>query len=617
MKRKVTFVLLGLVFVLFCACKEDIEVIPDDKEEEEVISGPEPVLAPDSLTSIVKEMSPSENQMSTHALSIPYATFNRAIGQELEIEDDSVIKIIKPVLDSAVVYNLTTNELVLGEFHWNEEKDSVYFLPEQVFHHGDNYSFNLVTHWEWLEDEEWVVVSDEKRYTEFGVNSLELIELVEPTSIEERPISIHSEFQVRFAHELDKSLFLDRNTREVRLSLDSYTVTSLNVPVEGVIRWLSSTVCVFTPNVSMLPNTIYEIEVKLNFAHKLGNEWVPLEDSGGVFYSTINGHFETKSTEDSNIIGEQDISYEYPLPNQLYFLKEESSIGFLKLNGINFYNENDFEYLVRFTLLNGASTDVNLEYVSQENRFSFDLPQDLENRRVYNLKYIQKSKAGSEEEIFHELNFRTSQYNTYREKYNEIYIGGEWTAGVSEFGLSGVFNIGEYFSFPEEEALDIAEWKTLVKYEAILENNSWYNRTVMNGFSIRSLYDIHFENNGYKIDRSDYEEIGVPPVNAFVTLFSEGSSSMELTDAIIQGGGESFYLRFVNCTILYRLPYYVYLDYVDIWNQIQDAGRNDIDMPAPEDFFSFGIGGVNYDFYHRYVLPDGTITFDEIWNIYQ
>lgn len=122
--------------------------------------------------------------------------------------------------------------------------------------------------------------------------------------------------------------------------------------------------------------------------------------------------------EAPNKIPESTVKYTYPVKNQRYFLKDETDWGGRKKGTVHFYrklgntyfktqptapnnirqiNGNDYniayKYIARFYSLDGLQTiDKPITIRSGGRYIKFDIPNELENERIYNLNIIRKEE---------------------------------------------------------------------------------------------------------------------------------------------------------------------------------------------------------------------------------
>jgi hypothetical protein len=293
------------------------------------------------------------------------------------------------------------------------------------------------------------------------------------------------------------------------------------------------------------------------------------------------------------------IAYSYPTQDQFNYYKDESTEGYIKLKqGQNYlFTGTEWDQVIRLTPTgSGQPVEVPFTYVAASKEVQTNLPRNLVNDQVYKLNIMNipkgflssidsnvdttrskviggesaeldmktRSAEGSLKEIqekeIYTSHFRTSRYNTFRDKVISTNPSSGWRDPI----VTGVHAIGSNVGGPEpfshEEIYGSAFNTPLVQIEADLSNVPWYNNEV---------YPLVYENypiNGtmhLRASNRDPNILGVVPAKAVYVY--QYPYNYALTEEIISSGTANFAATVGRFD--YYLAYYMYQDFLDLSGQ--------------------------------------------------
>ncbi len=420
--------------------------------------------------------------------------------------------------------------------------------------------------------------------------------------------------------------------------------------INGQIDWnYANDLLAFKPFDVLTGNRKYELKVRVQFdTRKEGEGWKLL----------LNG--ENKPEQQERIvefttgpapdyIPEHNIAYSYPVINQYQFLKGESANGYVKLKQGQPYLfdvDRDKWNLEAYTIQNAEIVSTSaLSYNGSDRQVNFAIAanqikgNELTHLRLVNapaianvaidanLNVIEADKlSGVSANDFNTMlveerklegsiealevtdmlsyHFRTSFYNTLREKMLAADISGDWfnplftdasggsALSMDEFGV--YYSSSEYF-----DEFDQIGWhngdeqiKPLIYAEADLNvtGDNWYNQLIF-----PYMYQ-HLPSGSLQVTwRSPTEELGVIPVLA-AGIYQNGEPQ-RLTEQEVSNNALNPQEPITG--IKYTVPYRMFMDHFEFKNAVNHYAVNNSLSPGLENFLN---GNFVYPKYGEYKL---------------
>ena len=414
-----------------------------------------------------------------------------------------------------------------------------------------------------------------------------------------KDISVFGSPQVAFNLAIEKSFSMMNNEDVVttyQVKMDEFKMVDKKTgEIKGTIDW-SEGKDVATLNLRDIlpPDADLVASVKVHIDKWTNNGWVPLTDKGVVDYEIKSVAFHT-GTAPNNIPAEN-IAYSYPVNQQYNFYGNEYGQGYVKLKRGQPYlfdqkdSNGEWKYNARFVSGDGKVVNAALSYDLNNTQVNFDIPTDLSPELIYHLGIV-KTPAnavsgndnattrattttdddGSETTVSEtalkgmalaatevslmESAFRTSKYNTFREKMNAT----SNTMDLYDLATDYVPVIGKRFdtyeTFDKFELGSDGISTPLVFAKAVLNNNWLQNKIVP------LLYQSYPVDKDITIEQRDVKLFGTTPLLA-VGLFNNGEADYQLTsEAISAGAAQTKGGRF---RVMYFLGYISYMDYYEL-----------------------------------------------------
>lgn len=383
----------------------------------------------------------------------------------------------------------------------------------------------------------------------------------------------------------------DQGLKTYRILLDEYIITNNGEEILGELVWNESKDILNFMSFDILPpNTEIQLKVAVSFQELQGDTWVTLLQDGKPAKEVEERIFTTGEAPD--YIPLNNIVYCYPVIDQNYFYKDESDVGYIKLNRGQPYLfspntekiqvvrlENDStteertnisynvgEKLVEFKLPTMKNKiDYTLRLVSltpsqsksvednDENYASQDTGQEGTTIEVRNRKAVTVVKEGTEVEML-AYNFMTSEYNTFAKKINDKKATDYYLEPIYSdvHALQTDVRASERFSLLELNGGNYTNNQALVTTEAVLDD-SYYTG---------SIYPLIYK--GYPLEpkftvNRDISKLGLPPKKG-INILSWYPSYLE--------SNPSYSLLDKRIPYRYYLPYYYKQDFRDIQYKI-------------------------------------------------
>lgn len=339
---------------------------------------------------------------------------------------------------------------------------------------------------------------------------------------------------------------MENKTHSFRALLGEFVVLEGGRPLRGSLVWNEERDVVVFDADDLLPgNKRIQARARLMFEEKVNGAWVPVRFGGTVVTETIDTNFETGAAPDH--IPENNVVVSYPLAHQVNFHPAEFAEGFLQLRDGQpylFHPEPGWIQKFRFAELpSGRVLDTDLSYDARTRRVNFQIPEGFLPSKTYKLSVVnipeslyrldqnvreirtELAAVGNEgmatlttntlegnvnrlepKELY-TTTFRTSAYRTFREKVEQMSLSPavRLSREVNVFYLIASL-VGDEF-IEADEVMDDTGLAGLIRLEAVLQGNDWYDRYV---YSL--VYDGYPLLGWMKVKRADPERLGVPPV---------------------------------------------------------------------------------------------------------
>jgi hypothetical protein len=348
---------------------------------------------------------------------------------------------------------------------------------------------------------------------------------------------------------------IEDRRRSFRGNLASFKVMDGTTEVPGTIRWNEEyDVAAFDSHDVLPPQKELKVYVKLLFEELVNGSWTPVIFEGKAVEEVKETDFITGTAPDH--IPASNVAISYPVMGQFNFYPKEYNQGFIRLRkGQPYLFTPGEEWIQTLHLTNveaQAYAETTPRYDAGEKSVYFEIPAGLSNDKVHRLEILNlprysevvdanvqkidtELKGGGESTVttkdiegdltlrdaktVYNASFRTSKFNTFREKIASIKLNT--TMNIPSQG-GDMSELRSYMQGPESmdryELEGVNEYKPLVATEALLADNPWYNQWV---------YPLVYEGyplQGYIKTTRDTSLLGFPPVRAAVLeQFSESA----------------------------------------------------------------------------------------------
>lgn len=431
------------------------------------------------------------------------------------------------------------------------------------------------------------------------VNPLEDVEIIAELSPvkDSKDVDVFTAPQVAFNMPIGEVFEIgdDAYTSKLfRARLDTYQIMDGAAVIAGTIRWNDTNdVVAFDAFEVLPPKKQLKAIVKVVFEEYVGSSWRTLNFEGKPLEERKETVFITGDAPD--YIPPSNVDIAYPDIGQFNFYPKEYNQGFIVLKkGQSYLFKPNADWIQKLHVKDAASTsylETDLGYNEGEKRVYFNLPAGLQNSRPYRLEILNFPKQNqvldanvitvendrstnddsltvSTKEIegnfelkdiktVYSALFRTSSFNTFKEKVSAISLSSTFrlTVGMDVFQLAAYLRGNELFS---EAEIDGAFKDRHVQFEAILDQNDWYQKAiyplVYEGYPLLSGMAIRFR---------DVTELGFPPVKSLYIV--QPGYSPVLTEETLSA---TYSLPSVYNTVRYDLEVPMLSDYYDIQNQV-------------------------------------------------
>ncbi|MCD9017603.1 hypothetical protein [Parachryseolinea silvisoli] len=352
---------------------------------------------------------------------------------------------------------------------------------------------------------------------------------------------------------------IEDRKRSFRGKLVDFKVLDEKTEVPGNVRWNEDyDVAAFDSHDVLPPQKELKVYVKLTFEELVNGAWIPVIFEGKVVEEVKETDFTTGTAPDH--IPASNVAISYPVMGQFNFYPKEYNQGFISLRKGQPYLFTPGQEWIQALHLTNAETQAYVEttvrYDAGTKTVNFEIPAGLTNDKVHKLeilnipryseavdanvqkidtelkdsggestlttKNIEGELALRDVKTVYNAPFRTSKYNTFREKVASIKFNITQNIPAPTGDMS---ELRSYMQGPESmdryELEGIDEYSPLVQAEAILTDNPWYKDRVY-----PLLYEA-YPIQGYIKTTRDTSALGMPPVRAI--YFDQVSERAQLS----------------------------------------------------------------------------------------
>lgn len=425
------------------------------------------------------------------------------------------------------------------------------------------------------------------------------------------------------------------------IKLDRFELLQGDAPINVKEEWNAEKNVVSIKPHELLPG-VSELtaKVEISFLEKKNGLWEPVTVDGNKVTEEMETSFTTGERPD--YIPRENVLYSYPVDRMYNFYKNEHNKGYVQLDyGQNylFVGEEGHGWMkkMRFITSDGRTFEKRYNYEGDARRITFNIPSELTKNEIYKLQFVKiptsqqdavdqnvrqveqdqdlgkdsttltiqtqdaegEIKAQKDKEIYY-LHFRTSNYNSFTHKLNNIGVSEGWRwpvmEGVHELGV----NIADMVNselFDECEIHGTETMEPLIQCKAILSDNDYYQNTIQ-----PLIYGPLNNQDLLSIDHRNEQPLGMPPVYGFhFNLSTEGVqlSQAEINSGVFNGIGQSG-------SISYDLVYHYSRDYFDLEAEAAAKSSNGVTNAWIEKLVSGYFPIVEdgyYKFRIKYILP--------------
>lgn len=353
---------------------------------------------------------------------------------------------------------------------------------------------------------------------------------------------------------------IENRQRSFRGKLVEFSVKDGSNPVQGTLRWNDDNdVLAFDSRDVLPPQKEMKAFVKITFEELVSGRWVTVVFDGKEVEETGETTFTTGDAPDH--IPAENVAISYPLVGQYNFYPKEYGQGFIQLKkGQPYLFTPGPEWIQSLHMTNvaaGSYAETTVSYDAEKVRVNFAIPPTgIQNDKMYSLailnipkstgvvdqnvtnvetelkgagddatlttKKIEGDLALRDAKTVYSAPFRTSQFNTFRDKFTAIKMGNTMrvpTPAGDMAELNAYIQGSELMDQYELSGKD--GYAPLLQSDAILTDNPWYNNRV---------YPLVYD--GYPLQGAtttrDTTVFGMPPVRSI--FFNQFGTSPELTD---------------------------------------------------------------------------------------
>ncbi|RAV97749.1 hypothetical protein [Pseudochryseolinea flava] len=433
----------------------------------------------------------------------------------------------------------------------------------------------------------------------------------------------------------------DSGVRNFRIHLNElYVLNKDGKQVKGKIKWSFDRTNVFFYSDEVLPpNMAMKAVAKVGFEEYRNGKWSIVYTAGQLAQEIQEVSFTTGTAPES--IPLHNVTYSYPVVNQQFFLKDESTKGFIQLNrGQSYLFDTDYNHEIQVVQASGEKVSLPMTYSESLKRIDFSMPSSLANGNMYLLDLVamttdssKTEKATTESENVVEqgedvisvtrnqtvnvirndagksllaYQFTLSRYNTFADKIKlqqkrSALVGDVTDVANLQYSLQG----GEPFEINELVGSQYTDSRPMVAAQAILDD-AYFNEDI-NPVLYSRLQAAQF---GLARIMNGGDKLGLPPVKA-----------IQISTAYLNDAENNQYdgVPRDRFPYIYNLPEVYKQDFIDfqtkVVNKYYDSPRRREFLDVIEGTFSFiRFGHYKVDF--QYVFPDGTTGSHAVFEYY-
>ena len=472
------------------------------------------------------------------------------------------------------------------------------------------------------------------------VLGVEIVSDMSPNNNKNKDVDVFIQPQVTFNYGMNVEFMMyneEGEMQQYRAVVDEFSLINeeTGAAIIGEEIWSEDRLVLgFKTNDILDPMTNHVMKVVVKVETKIGPApWEKLLDTfGDPYFQEKEVKFKTGVAP--NYIPMENVAYSYPVHTQYNYLKEENKEGYIQLiqgQDYLFDGNNGGEWVQKLRLIQDGviQQQYEFQYDAAKNRVSYQIPSDnIANQKITQLVMVAvpttspaavdanvsmkettlvynqggTSEAGADEdftsillkqralekqaqnlneEIMIALNFRTSKYNTLKDKIDAMSVLKEWkgftqVSGTDDgngnsdglfidaFGIdwagTEMFDKFDMHGYINPEGKQI---KPLVVLEADLgitgiKNGigEWYDDMVYQEMS------KSFPNNSIKVDWRDTDRFGEIPTRAIEMRQSFPYKRKVLTQQETQSNSTSFNAK--KARLSYDVPYILLRDYFEM-----------------------------------------------------
>ncbi len=412
-----------------------------------------------------------------------------------------------------------------------------------------------------------------------------------------KDISVFNKPQAVFNYQINKSFEMvdvDNIKKTFRVNLDYFTINDGSNNVPGSQEWNADNTVLAIKSFDVLPGKkTLKASVQVSFEEFKDGIWQAVLDSGRKITENQTVSFETGAAPD--YIPLDNVVYSYPIINQMNYYKDESYIGYIKLDRGQPYLfdvTNDWVQKGRFTSINTNNQYYfNFTYDASNREVDFTRPANLPNNEIMKFELVNvpasaaksidanvssvKTKVsdtttgsdltvktqtaeGSIQELkeknIYTSYFRTSSYSTFSQKLDASVNkdGWAWPIRVNVEVLYLTLNVTETF---DKFEIYGQSSNPLIQLQADLSNNNWYNNI---------MYPVIYKDYPITTILTVSDTMGIPPVNALYVY--QDNDSKVLTDDDVSNGNTEAISQYTS--FAFNLPNYMDNDLYELKNKI-------------------------------------------------
>ena len=443
-------------------------------------------------------------------------------------------------------------------------------------------------------------------------------------------IDVFAAPQAAFAMPVNKPIVIpeDDGDKTYKVILDTFSILDeAGNEISGDIEWgrMNDRATLISEDI-LPPNTKLKVLVVLSFQERVNGVYKTVMVDGKKAIEQEERSFTTGTAPDH--IPLYNIQYSYPVVEQQHFFRNEYKTGYIQLKrGQDYlFDNSQWKSEVKF-IDNGAREQKSrFNYTNADNKVHYSLP-DLKKNMEYGIMIVSSSKnsastsssqsttdtkdldEGNTIEIRKNIaenvlkdgeidrlsyNFKTSNYNTFKDKINDLKVtDDDWgKLNSTVIYLSSKVNKSEGFDIAELTGNTYTENKPLILIESDLEDR--YFEEDINPV----IYSKYTANTKYAITRNT-EPYGYVPKRA-LPISSYYLSALE--------NGTHSEWRATRFPFSYNLPYMYFRDFLDVRDRVNNdyaigmipSGASELSILSEDyKFMLFG----KYRVYIKYILP--------------